>query len=258
MKKILLDIGGTFIKCSDGREIPVNSNGTKEEIKASFREAVAGYDCVRAAVPGPFNYETGLFLMKHKFAAVYGEYFRDIVGVEDCKFIHDVNCMLWGEMVAGKAKDYDRVALLALGTGLGFSIGINGKILEDKFGSPEVSAYNRPYGDGILEDYISKRGVYRFYGDDSISVKEIGQKAAAGDARAKDAFAQMGAVIGAQLAPIMKEYDIECLLLGGQISHNFRFFAPAIEEGFSKAGLKTAITTISDFDNATFNGLKAL
>ena len=37
--KLLLDVGGTFIKCSDGRSIPVDSNGSREDIVSAFRKA---------------------------------------------------------------------------------------------------------------------------------------------------------------------------------------------------------------------------
>lgn len=255
---ILLDVGGTFIKCSDGREIPIDSNGSREAIVASFKEAVADYKCVRAAVPGPFNYETGLFLMKHKFAAVYGEYFQDIVGVADCKFIHDVNCMLLGEVQNGNAKAYDKVALIALGTGLGFSISVDGKLVKNENGSPAVSLYNRPYRDGVLEDYASKRGVGKLYGDSSITVKDIAMKALDGDAKAAEAFKTMGCILAEEIAPVMKEYGIECLLFGGQISRSWKLFAPYIKEGLAARGVELEISPISDFDNATFNGLACL
>lgn len=256
--KILLDVGGTFIKCSDGREIPVDSAGTRDEIAASLREAVAGHKIVRAAVPGPFDYESGRFLMKHKFAAVYGEYFRDLAGAEDCRFVHDVNCMLLGEMAAGNGRGYRRVAMIALGTGLGFSMSIDGNILKNDLGSPAVSIFSRPYKDGVLEDYASKRGVWKLYGDASVTVKEIALRALAGDASAAGAFRKMGTVIGSVIAPILNDYDIECLLLGGQISRSASLFAPALAEALCEGGSKPEIKSISDFDNATFNGLKAL
>ncbi len=257
-KKILLDIGGTFIKCSDGREIPIDSAGSRDSIVASLREAAADYDCIRAAVPGPFNYETGHFLMKHKFAAVYDEYFQDIVGVRDCRFLHDVNCMLLGEMAGGNGKPYKRVAMIALGTGLGFAMSVDGKLVNNENGSPLISLYCRPYKDGVLEDYASKRGVWKLYGSDQLTVKEIADKAKAGDVQAKSAFEQMGAIIGEQIAPILKEYGIECLLLGGQISRSCELFAPSVEDRLEAEGVNIAISAISDFDNATFNGLAAL
>lgn len=256
--KILLDVGGTFIKCSDGREIPVDSAGTRDEISASLREAVADYKIVRAAVPGPFDYKSGRFLMKHKFAAVYGEYFKDITGAEDCRFVHDVNCMLLGEMASGNGRGYRRVAMIALGTGLGFSMSIDGNILRNDLGSPAVSIFSRPYRDGILEDYASKRGVGRLYGDSAVAVKEVALRAMSGDASAAGAFCKMGTVIGEVIAPILRDYDIECLLLGGQISRSACLFAPALAEALLEGGSNPDVKSISDFDNATFNGLEAL
>ena len=40
---LLLDVGGTFIKTSDGREIPVNSNGDKQSVFLSFHKAVKDF-----------------------------------------------------------------------------------------------------------------------------------------------------------------------------------------------------------------------
>lgn len=251
-KKILLDVGGTFIKCSDGRSIPVDSNGSREHIVAAFREAVGGADQVRAAMPGPFDYATGHFLMKHKYAAVYDEYFADLVGLprENCRFVHDVNCMLLGNAPTCNT------AIIALGTGLGFAMFTDGSILKSDLGSPKVGIYNRPFRDGVLEDYASKRGVLKLYGRDDLTVKEVADRAHAGEQQAIDAFAQMGTIIGQAIAPILDEYKIEKLLLGGQISRSADLFIRQIQAELPAAVL--AIEPIKDFDNATFNGLAAL
>ena len=251
-KTLLLDVGGTFLKCSDGRSIPMDSDGSREKIAGALREAVSGYTRLRAAVPGPFDYATGKFLMKHKFAAVYGEYFADIAGLprESCKFTHDVNCMLLGEI----REDSANTAMIALGTGLGFALYVDGKILKNALGSPQVSIFNLPFKDGVLEDYASKRGVYRLYGRDDLTVKEIGARAAAGEDAAQEAFAQMGSIIAQNIAPILEEYAVQELLLGGQISRNWKFFAPAMQEILPLV----KIQPVSDFDNATFNGLSAI
>ena len=258
--KLLLDVGGTFIKCSDGRTVPIDSAGSRDHIVAALREVctVTGdlrLCKLRAAVPGPFDYATGQFLMKHKFAAVYGEYFADIVGLprENCKFAHDVNCMLLGE-ISADAGESRNTALGALGTGLGFAMYVDGEILENELGSPKVSIFNRPYRDGTLEDYASKRGVLNLYGRNDLTVKEIADRAHAGEQKAQEAFRQMGTIIGESIAPILQEYKVERLLLGGQISRSADLFTPALAE--SLAGI--AISPISDFDNTTFNGLRAL
>ena len=87
-----MDVGGTFIKSGimsadgvllDGSQqtVPINSDGTKEEICKSLTSAVCqgislaryyGYSPagVGICMPGPFNYITGISNMVHKFAAI--------------------------------------------------------------------------------------------------------------------------------------------------------------------------------------------
>ena len=290
MNTLLLDVGGTFIKCSDGREIPVSSDGSREEISASFAEAVGGFcrdaeagrdgasgsadsaacdpqsGCgIAVAIPGPFDYEKGIFLMRHKFSSVYGESFRELAGVPEgvelC-FIHDVNVMLAGEMSDGNGRGFSRAALVALGTGLGFAMSIDGHILKKETGSPLVSIFGLPYRDGILEDYASKRGFLRTFrdlgGQGADTVKEIAELAAVGDAAALETFWSIGATIAEAISPILKEYEIECLLFGGQISRSFSLMEPSVRKGLSDVACLRSISPVSDFDNATFNGLRGL
>lgn len=286
--KLLLDVGGTFIKCSDGRSIPIDSAGSREDIVSSLRLAVGDvtrFERICVAIPGPFDYENGVFKMKHKFAAVYDENFADIVSAAadtpsltemlgyarsgeyaaKFRYIHDVNCMLLGEMSFGEGRGCENVAMVALGTGLGFSMCVGGKLLKNDFGSPLVSIFNRPFRGGVLEDYASKRGVLRLYGEalgtdvpGGMTVKQIADKAHAGEPASIAAFSAMGAIIGESIAPMLEEYGIQKLLLGGQISRSADLFVPAMMEKL--AGVKTLVKVcpISDFDNATFNGLKAL
>ncbi len=268
--KLLLDVGGTFIKCSDGRSIPVDSNGTREEIIRSFKEAVGDLsllDKVAIAIPGPFNYDKGIFMMKHKYASVYGEKFADLVEAPEnveFRFIHDVNCMILGEIKAGEGVGYENVVLVAIGTGLGFAQSFGGKIQKNEAGSPAVSIYSRPYGEGILEDYISKRGLLRLYrkagGKDSeeLTVKDIADMARAGDREAAKAFSEAGRILGETIAPILEELSIDCLLFGGQISRSLDLMKPSLEEALSSVGCLKKTSKISDFDNATFNGLASL
>lgn len=256
--RILLDVGGTFIKCSDGREIPIDSAGKRDSIVESLRSAVGDAREVAVAIPGPFDYEKGIFLMKHKFAAVYGESFADIIGGNrEYRFIHDVNAMLLGEMVSGVGKGYDRVALVTLGTGLGFAMSIDGCLLKNEMGSPAVPIWNLPYRDGILEDYVSKRGFLRGL-PDGLTVKDLAMKANNGDSEALFRFADAGAVLARSIAPILEEYKIECLLFGGQISRSFNLFGPAVRSGLAKVSSLKQISRVSDIGAATFNGLKTL
>lgn len=257
--KLLLDVGGTFIKCSDGRTLPIDSDGSSEEIVRALRMAVEGEDgentpaSVRVAIPGPFDYAAGTFLMRHKFAAVYGENFADLVQMprENFRYVHDVVAMLLGNVTP----ESGNTALLTLGTGLGFALFVDGKVLQNPLGSPSVPIYNRPYRDGILEDYVSKRGIVGRYGKPALSVKEIASRAKGGDAHAQQVFAETGTILGEAVSPVLSEFGIKHVLLGGQISRSWELFAPSLSAHLAP---ETSVQPVADFDNATFNGLKAL
>ena len=151
---LLLDVGGTFIKCEDGRQVPIHSDGTVQEISAALRAAAgpAPADGVGVAIPGPFDYREGIFRMTHKFAAVNGMPFRELAGIPDevpLRMMHDVNAALLGAHVLSGQQG--NAALVTMGTGLGFAYSIDGRPQCNDAGSPARSLYNLPYVDGILE-----------------------------------------------------------------------------------------------------------
>lgn len=283
-----MDVGGTFIKSgimsADGKlldgsqQIPVNSDGTKEEICNSLTSAVCqgialaryyGYTPagIGICMPGPFDYHTGISGMVHKFAAIKDIPLQKVIketlnGLDiPIVFGHDVNTQLYGEMCGGNGKGYSNLCLVALGTGLGFSIATDGKVLQTPTGSPLVSIWNLPYNGGILEDYASKRGFYKTWEmvtgvrpADEMTVAEMGRLAGEGDATALEVFRRVGSFIGQNIKEKIKEYKIECLLFGGQISRSFRFMEEALREELKEIDRLT-IDTVSDFSNAAFKGL---
>ena len=125
-----------------------------------------------------------------------------------------------------------------------------------------MSAYSVSPIDGILEDYASKRGFLGTFqtlgGQGATTVKDIAEFASDGDKAALETFRSIGSTIARTISPILKEYGIECLLFGGQISRSFRFLEPALREGLSGVESLVDISQVSDFDNATFNGLRAM
>ena len=284
-----MDVGGTFIKSGimscdgvllDGSQqtVPIDSDGTFEQICNSLTTAVSqgvalcryyGYSPagVGICMPGPFNYITGVSAMVHKFAAIKDIPLKDVIaealeGLDiPVVFGHDVNTQLYGEMCGGNAVGYDNVCLVALGTGLGFAMAGDGKVLMTPTGSPLVSIWNLPYNGGILEDYASKRGFYNTWEavigskpSDDMTVAEMGRLAGEGDATALEVFRRVGEFIGSNIKNYLIEYKIECLLFGGQISRSFRYMEDAVRKELSDIeGLR--ITTVSDFSNAAFKGL---
>ena len=239
-KTLNLDVGGTFIKCSDGREIPVRSEGTEEEISAALRESVCGrYDYIRVAIPGPFDYRRGIFRMKHKYAAVYGRSFRELAGIApgtEVEFVHDVVGPLMGRLEKDPSLSEGTVALITLGTGLGFAVAADGKIRLSEDLSPADSLWDMPYRDGTLEDYVSKRGILMAYGrpggavipgeaGNSLTVKDLSEMARGGDKAALEAFREAGRHLSEGAKPVLKQLGVRKVLFGGQISKSLDLMA---------------------------------
>ncbi|MBQ3722639.1 MAG: ROK family protein [Bacteroidales bacterium] len=274
-------MGGTFIKCSDGRCIPMPSAGSRDEIATALRLAVAGLvpggrgvraaesltpsgECcpnspatpqspaLAVAIPGPFDYEKGIFLMRHKFAAVYGESFRALAGLPedaDIFFCHDVIAALLG-------CEGENVALVTIGTGLGFAHKENGRVQVGPTGSPARPIYNLPWGDGILEDVVSARGLRTAYtrltGRGDLSAAQIAHLAQNDDEAALQVFSDLGETFGEALAPILEELHIGTLLLAGQISKSLPLFERPLRNALD--GIEVTLAP----EGAVFTGLGRL
>ena len=285
---VLLDVGGTFIKSSLGiagkgavegtfMSTPVSSNGTAEEITEAFRTAVSGQikraaeegyavEAVCAALPGPFDYKKGVFLMKHKFAAVYGVSFREILGdviAPDTRlaFVHDVNGALLGALTVDASLNDGNVAMVTLGTGLGFTYSIDGKVQESETGSPAEGLWDAPYMGGILEEYVSRRGILRLYAEqggklaEGEDVKEVSLRARNGEEAALKAFSLAGSHLAAGASKLIADLGIRKIIFGGQISRSFDLMEKSIREGMPE---NVEIKASSDIEGLVLVGAAAL
>ena len=285
---VLLDVGGTFIKSSLGiagkgavegtfMSTPVSSNGTAEEITEAFRTAVSGQikraaeegyavEAVCAALPGPFDYKKGVFLMKHKFAAVYGVSFREILGdviAPDTRlaFVHDVNGALLGALTVDSSLNEGNVAMVTLGTGLGFTYSIDGKVQESETGSPAEGLWDAPYMGGILEEYVSRRGILRLYAEqggklaEGEDVKEVSLRARNGEEAALKAFSLAGSHLAAGASKLIADLGIRKIIFGGQISRSFDLMEKSIREGMPE---NVEIKASSDIEGLVLVGAAAL
>ena len=285
---ILLDVGGTFVKSSLGiagqgavegtfDSTPMSSDGTAEEIETSFRTAVAGQmkraaesgytiDAVCVVMPGPFNYKEGIFLMKHKFASVYGRSFRDILGdvigpQVRLAFAHDVNGALNGALTLSPELKRGVVAMSTLGTGLGFAYAVDGVVMESETGSPARNLWNAPYGEGILEDYVSRRAILRMYAElggilaEGEDVKEIADKARGGDENALETFRSAGRHYVAGAKELIMELGVTNLLFAGQIAKSFDLMEDEIKNGL---GESVNVSVVDDIQGTVLVGIASL
>ena len=263
MKTILLDVGGTFIKSAGGTQIPSRSNGSREEIAHALQKAIGpadGLEGIGVSIPGPFDYNEGRFLMKHKFAAVYGERFEDLCNLGQSrkiqfKYLHDVNAPLLGAVKMLGLQDCN-AALITIGTGLGFSYAVRGSVQVSYNGSPAFSLWNRPCKDGILEDVVSARGICAAYarsgGDISLSAKEISQRAYAGEQLALEVYGTMGSCLAQVLQDLARKLELDVLLFGGQVSSSLSLFEKPLRDVLGPVWIEAVPR------GAVFEGLSSL
>jgi len=240
---LALDIGGTFIKSGvfspDGTlrklpQIPSRSDGGRAEIVSAIRSAIdaAGrVDAVGVAIPGPFDYRNGISLMTHKFGALNGVDLRAELGLDmPCVFVHDADAFLLGELGFGALRGIARAGAVTLGTGLGAAVAVNGVTVDNDLGSPapEVSLWKTPFRDGIAEDFISARALLKKY--PAAGAKEIAEAAHRGDAAALRVWEEFGGDLAELLARWAARWNLEKIVLGGQIAKGWELFRAPLEE----------------------------
>ena len=287
---LMIDAGGTFLKSAvlgpsgnvfqgSALSSPSFSDGPKEQVLGAFCEIIGkGLKYIKEtgmvlrgvgiAFPGPFNIYQATPLMQHKFKSIYGldlrEYFYEMAGIPrhiPIRFMHDANAVLLGEVWKGNAQGYANAAAVTLGTGLGFAISENGKVLCNEIGGPFLSIFKIPYRDGILEDYTAKRGFVRLYKELSgredageVAVSDIGKWAGQGDEAARETFREVGGILAAALHEILTERRTGCLLFCGQISRSFHLLEPSLKEGLKDAACLQKVSVVKSIDHAALLG----
>ena len=126
-------------------------------------------------------------------------------------------------------KGYKDIVCVALGTGVGAGIVIDGKLYNgSNTGAGEIGCM--PYLEYDYESYASSSYFTRVHG---ISGKEAFQRALAGDPEALEIWKKAGHHIGNLMKAILFAYDPLAIIMGGSISNAYEFFAPAMKETLS-------------------------
>ena len=222
-KYILLDVGGTEIKGSVSdrngvrtkiRKFPARAQKSTEKILDNFAkicrelmiEADGSVVGVGMAIPGPFDYENGISRMQglNKYDAIYGIPLESEIkarvpelGSARFLFLHDIEAFALGESWYGNCRDVDKILCVCIGTGAGSAFVENGKTVKTGKGVPENGwIYQQPFGDSILDDYLSVRGLEQI----SLAVtgkvwsgKELYGLVKAGNMEAEEVWRRFGA-----------------------------------------------------------------
>lgn len=286
---LVIDAGGTFLKSAvlspDGSVFSGSSciakafsSSSRDKILGAIKLIIDGGISfinendlalmgIGMAFPGPFNYNEATPLMEHKFASIKGVDIRQFItetsGLKNdipVKFRHDANAMLAGELWKGNAQEFQNAAIVTLGTGLGFAFSVNGVVQCNEIGGPRITIFKTPFKEGILEDYVSKRGFLRVYNEitgkdiKSLDVSDIAEMALDGDSDAKKTFQEVSLIISDAIRPILEEKEIECLLFGGQISRSFCLMEETVKNKLKDISKLRKIAAVKSIENAALLG----
>jgi glucokinase len=285
MKKSLAigsDIGGSHITCAaidlvSGNilketltERAVNNQASAEDIIEVWASALRGVlqrvslDKVKGigfAMPGPFDYVKGISYIKGvaKYEHLYGVNVSVAIAKklnvpEDflIRFMNDASSFAVGEAWAGSATKQSRSLSVTLGTGFGSAF-ISDRIpIVDGPLVPKLGCvYHLPYRDGIADDYFSTRGLLGRYkkatGNELHGVKELAALASS-EKIVSDLFIDFGDNLGLFLAPWLKKFAAEILVIGGNISHAYNLFGEIFEMRLQKenCNCKVALSKLKE------------
>ena len=173
---------------------------------------------------------------------------------------NDGRCFALGEYFFGKGKGRNNLLALALGTGIGGGLVINGANYRGSHSSALEVGRSKIFFENSWHQWewiAAGRGIekyYRKYGGKKISTQEIFEKAKKGERIAKKVLARAEIVLGVGIANLLNCIDPEILVIGGSISLQRKFVANALEIARKnvinkKANYKFAISTLGNKAN---------
>jgi glucokinase len=255
----VMDVGGTHVTAAvvepDGWAVrqagrtPLDSNAGAEQILGAFVAAGAALPVPEAigwgvAMPDPFDYPRGIatFHGVGKFEAIYGMDIRSVLmqrlpqRPSGVAFLNDADAFALGEWTGGAAAGCSRCVGITLGTGVGSGWLVDGQVVDVAPGVPPHGRAHHLVVDGAgLEETMSRRAIRRAYaaatGDDGADVRDIAERAAAGETAAAEVLRHALSSLGAALGPGLREFGAEVIVLGGSMAASWPLFEPWFRTG---------------------------
>ena len=257
MDVAVLEVGGSHVTAAvvspGGWDVTVVDRAKLESQQPA--EAVAGQLAAAArklplasglavALPGPFDFATGVawYRGQDKFDQLYGfnlgESLRAELALDRLMFMNDAEAFAVGEWTAGEVRGVERCVGVTIGTGIGTAFLANGRVVRDgETVPPGGELYKTSYDGKPLEDSISGRAILREYatrtGTDEPGVKEIADRARAGDTVAHEVLLTTFGVLASALRPWLERFGVTKTVLGGSISGAFDLVATAFDSPVS-------------------------
>lgn len=257
------DIGGThitaaIIRTSDWKILEdtvvrehIDSSAPVDKIIQDWAKALkASQDLtpeknlpIGIAMPGPFDYENGISLIKGqgKYDALYKINVKEKLAkalnrnTENIKLINDAAAFLQGEVFVGKFDHLDKVLGITLGTGLGSAIWEHGKDATD------ANLWDTPYRDGIMEEHLVTRYFVREMKERAgVSVTGLRELLTLRDSHdaVEGILKDFSEHLHFFIDYFTKRENTKTVILGGNISRAWPIFKSFDEEAFAKFNIQ--------------------
>ena len=243
-----MDVGGSHVTAAlvEGDRVTaradadIDPDGTADAILGAIAGAGRELGAQKnwtLAFPGPFDYERGVgsFEGVGKFGAIAGlDLTKDLGDRLDApvRFVDDADAYIMGEWSAGAARGHDRVIGVTLGTGVGAAFLVDGR---PQAGGPGVPAggnlYPELYLGRPIEDTVSTRALLGSYGQEGVSVRELFERARAGEASALSVVTSTMEHLGRFVGPFVAGFSATVFVVGGSISQSWDLIEPALRRG---------------------------
>lgn len=227
----------------------VNAQGSAQDIigewAAAMRESLAHTACpgkTGIAMPGPFDYETGISLIRglNKYDSLYGMNVKHLlanhleISPEDILLKNDAGCFLQGEVFSGSARGFRKAMGITLGTGFGTAFSEN-EIAED------AALWCSPFLNSIAEDYFSGRWFRDRYeqlsGKKIDGVKSLTENMAV-DECAQQVLDEFSNNLALFLIDVISSHRPDIIVFGGNVANASDLFIPKLEAHFAEKNIR--------------------
>ncbi len=258
-----VDIGGTSIRAGlvrDGkiiRKIKIKTKKTKRQILNDLVEIInwiikdidkKKIKGIGVGVPGPANYITGLIINPPNLKQLWKFNIKKFIEAKlkiKVKIDNDVHCIAIAEKHFGQGKKLKNFVVLAIGTGIGGGLIIDGKHYEGLGNAGEVGATiihdnskkTRAYGFGSLEGLasghaITKMAIKQF--KKKLIASQLAKLAKKGNKKARMILETAGKHLGVGLANVVDLYDPDLIILAGGVRESGTYILNAAKKQLNR------------------------
>jgi len=238
-----IDVGGTKIRAGlihrnkviKKVQVRTLANAPKKEFFNQLVEIINSFNLKEVEAIGlgiPGMVKDGFSTMSPNVKAINDIYFKKDLEKLIKKKVYvtnDANCFVLGEYLFGKAKEFNSIVGITLGTGIGSGIVINGKLVEGLMGGTgEIG--NVKHRRTRHKNYCSSR----FFKKKGVDAKVAYQKAKQGYKKYINMYENFGREIGLILSMFSNILAPECIVIGGSISKAREIFEKSMIESYKR------------------------